>query len=99
MQRTFPVLWNRWQREGKALEAAGCPKRVPWEFVAEHRAQCLRNHEQTPERLAERGGLGVAEMVYIVRDEHWPRGGQVMTELEALPELRRLLEAWEAARR
>ena len=95
-ERTFPVLWDRWDREGKALEVADCPQRVPWDFVAEHRQQCLNNHDQTPERLAERGGLGVAEMVYVVRDERWPRLNQMMTEMEALPELRRLLREWKA---
>ncbi len=39
---------------------------VPWEFMAPHEAQARKNHGQTLERLAERGGLGCAEAWVIV---------------------------------
>jgi len=95
-ERLFPVLWHEFEREGKALKAAGCPKSVPWGFVAEHEEQCQKNHDQSAARLAERGGLGVNEMVYVLRDEHWPRLDRMLSELDALPELKRRLAEWQA---
>ena len=38
------------------------PRRVPWEFVEPAREQAMRNHDQTLERLAERGGLAPGEL-------------------------------------
>jgi hypothetical protein len=38
------------------------PRDVPWEFVETFRAQAEDNHNQTLERLNERGGLGPDEM-------------------------------------
>ena len=39
---------------------------VPWEFMAPHEAQARKNHGQTLEGLAERGGLGCAEAWVII---------------------------------
>ena len=39
---------------------------VPWEFMAPHEAQARKNHGQTLEGLASRGGLGCAEAWVIV---------------------------------
>lgn len=38
------------------------PRSVPWSFVEKFRQQALVNHDQTLERLAERGGLSPEEM-------------------------------------
>jgi len=38
------------------------PTSVPWSFIEPGRAQAKRNHDQTLERLAERGGLAPGEM-------------------------------------
>jgi hypothetical protein len=47
---------------------------VPWSLVEPHRAQALRNHSQSLETLASRGGLGLAELYYVLRDSEisWP---------------------------
>jgi hypothetical protein len=47
----FPVLFN-----GRD-DHPECPRSVPWAFIEPGRAQALSNHDQTLERLAERGGL------------------------------------------
>lgn len=39
---------------------------VPWEFMAPHESQARKNHGQTLEGLAKRGGLGCAEAWVIV---------------------------------
>lgn len=67
-EKRFPVLAST-HRERAALEALGCPRSVPWSFVAPHEAQALENHEQTLERLAQRGGLSPSELVAVVRGE------------------------------
>ncbi len=67
----FPVLWQGDRSRVARLRELGCPKSVPWEFVARHHEWCLRNHDQTPERLAERGGLSPCEMVAVVEHRRW----------------------------
>jgi hypothetical protein len=64
--RMFPVLWQGGRDYIAKLKALACPRSVPWEFVVEHAGGCMRNHSQTPERLAERGGLAPAEIVAVI---------------------------------
>ena len=42
---------------------------VPYELVMEHNAQAFANHMQNVDRLAERGGLSVEELYYVLNDE------------------------------
>ncbi len=65
---TFPVLWQGDRRYILRLRELHCPVAVPWDFVAAHAAQCIKNHDQSPTRLAERGGLGPSEMIAVVED-------------------------------
>jgi len=53
----------------------GCPESIPWEVVAPHEQQAIRNHCQSLEGLNQRGGLSLAELYYVLRDEDWPRSG------------------------
>jgi len=39
---------------------------VPWSFVAPHERQAIKNHDQTLNTLAERGGLGLCELLAVV---------------------------------
>jgi hypothetical protein len=57
--RRFPVL-N--QQHCRPRERLAMPRDVPWAFAESFRAQAERNHGQTLERLAERGGLSPQEM-------------------------------------
>lgn len=63
--KTFPVLWQGSSKYHETLRSLGCPKEVPWDFIEVRRTACLRNHDQTPERLAERGGLAPQELVAL----------------------------------
>jgi hypothetical protein len=45
---------------------------VPWWVMAPHEAQSQRNHEQSLERIAERGGFSPAEAWFVVRGLTWP---------------------------
>lgn len=49
-------------------------KALPWAAMRPHEEQAQRNHSQTLNRLASRGGLGIEEAYHILRDEPWPRG-------------------------
>lgn len=48
-----------------------CPRSVPWELVAAHAKQAKLNHDQTLERLAERGGLDPRELWCVVHGKPW----------------------------
>lgn len=44
---------------------------VAWDLVAKHEEQAMRNHYQTLERLAERGGLSLSELAAVLEDRRW----------------------------
>lgn len=44
----------------------GIFRQVPWRLLAPHYEWAERNHQQTLQRLAERGGLSLCEMVAII---------------------------------
>lgn len=47
---------------------------IPWEILAPHARQAMANHDQTLERLAERGGLDPYEAICILEDRKIVRG-------------------------
>lgn len=66
---------------------------VPWALLAPHEAQAQRNHGQTLERLAERGGLGADEMVAILEDRPWS-SVRLLSMEQALTKLLELVKRW-----
>ena len=46
-------------------------KAIPWASLAPHEKQAKSNHSQTLNRLAQRGGLNIAEAVAILEDRPW----------------------------
>jgi len=44
---------------------------IPFDMLVPHEAQAMRNHGQTLERLAQRGGLGTSEAVDILEGRRW----------------------------
>jgi hypothetical protein len=58
--KRFPVITGQ-SRLPQAIRARW-PRSVPWTFVEPHRAQIQSNHDQTLERLAQRGGLAPDEL-------------------------------------
>lgn len=61
---------------------------VPWSLIAPHERQAQKNHDQTLERLAERGGLDPSEMVAVIEDRPWHQ----MDEVNAINRLAEFLE-------
>jgi len=59
--KRFPILGDG--RERLRVGDADPPLRsLPWESVEPYRESCLAIHDQTLERLAERGGLSIEEL-------------------------------------
>lgn len=67
---------------------------VPFEFIAQHEKQAQRNHGQSLERLAQRGGLAASEALDIV--EGRPLGSSRPCLLNE-HYLINLVRAWRAA--
>ena len=42
---------------------------IPWHLLARHEDQAMKNHDQTLEELASRGGLDVQEAIQVMRDQ------------------------------
>jgi hypothetical protein len=47
---------------------------IPWRFIEPHGRQVKRNHYQTLEQLAERGGLSHGEIYMVMTDQDWKTG-------------------------
>ena len=96
--RRFPVLLDYYERRA----FPDCPHDVPWDMLAAHEKQALRNHDQDLETLARRGGLGPSEMVCILRDAHFLTVCDGVNrisdekERECIDELKRRIAEWEA---
>lgn len=57
---------------------------IRWSAIAGHERQAMRNHGQTLERLAERGGLAACEAVAIIEDRKWHRMDKQAAEYRLL---------------
>lgn len=86
----FPVLITHHERD--VLTFLNCPVSVPWAFVAPHSRRAFLNHNQSLERLAQRGGLGPDESVAVIEDRQWSR----MTMSTAVLALNQILQRWQA---
>lgn len=89
-ERQFPVL----------RPPPGAPRFLPWAFLEPHEAQARANHRgQDLIRLAGRGGLGVAEILKVVRGERWTVVDMetARDEVADVNLLLALVEAWRTA--
>lgn len=69
--RGFPVMWPYNQERIRLYTLYNCPRYVPWGLLRLHEAQCMKNHLQTVNVLAERGGLDVSELAAVLDDLPW----------------------------
>lgn len=77
-ERLFPIMALSYRaaddvRELRRAGATAVVIALPWDVIAPHAAQAQRNHGQTLERLAERGGLGPDEAVAVLENRPWRR--------------------------
>jgi hypothetical protein len=64
--KTFPILQSCVRRCRE--QHFQSPVVVSFDLVKRHEAQALKNHGQTVERLAERGGLSWLELLMVLTD-------------------------------
>lgn len=97
-ERMFPVLWQGSREVHRQLAESGCPREVPWAFIDAHRDACLRYHSQSPEQLAERGGLAPAEILVVIADKSFTnderRAMWRMPTEEAVCQLKDAIAQW-----
>lgn len=67
---------------------------IPFAMIQPHEAQALRNHGQTLERLAQRGGLAASEAVAIMKGLRW---SAVKTGVPTEHYLINMVRDWRAA--
>lgn len=85
-RRQYPVLGTLGARQQEY---------IPWDVLAPHEARAIRNHCQTLERLAERGGLAWSEIVCILLDKPWKYAQNIPTDV-ARNAVLKYVAAWEA---
>jgi hypothetical protein len=86
MIRMFPVLWQGSTKHMRELELIDCPRMVPWSLVEPHERQAKRNHDQSLETLASRGGLCPLELCAVLADKPYRdvRGMPIETAVHLL---------------
>lgn len=67
---------------------------IPFEMIAPHEARAQRNHGQSLNRLAERGGLSASEAICILVDLRW---GTIKNCIESEQHLINLVRKWRTA--
>ena len=70
------------------------PGQIPWKLILRHEPQALRNHSQTIERLAERGGLGWGEAHAVLKG--YRMRTPYMNQAVARAEVEAMVAEWES---
>ena len=68
--KLFKVLYGSESREMRK-RYGDLPDYVPWDLVVPHEKQAIRNHDQTLEKLNERGGLDPRELYAVCHSMSW----------------------------
>lgn len=68
---TFPVLNSGGQS-------------IHWDAIEPHREQAQKNHYQSLEQLAERGGMTWRELYYVLTDTRLPRATHEQVDYKGL---------------
>ncbi len=87
MRDTMPVLMS--VRFGRYLSRK---PEIPWAMISPHEARAHKNHSQSLEELARRGGLGALEALWILDEAGWDSSR--MEEHVAMVELERRIGDW-----
>jgi hypothetical protein len=78
MRETMPImgLSYRYAEDIRELRKGGFPfivSQIPWALIAPHERQAQRNHSQSLETLASRGGLSACEALAVIEDRSYRR--------------------------
>jgi len=64
-ERQFPIMISHRGTKGP------CPNSIPWVAIAPFEAQAKINHQQSIEKLADRGGLSPIEAYFVMTGRNW----------------------------
>lgn len=67
--KLFPIITSNHKKEY-----------IPYEIIKSHENQAIKNHGQTLERLAQRGGLSWSEAYAVLIDSDFPHGKDYISE-------------------
>jgi hypothetical protein len=70
--KQFPIM------VGYQGTAGPCPSSIPWDAIAPYEGHALENHQQSLERLAQRGGLDPIEAYMVMTGRRWK--GETFTQ-------------------
>lgn len=62
------------RKQFPVLDGGGA--KIDWQLVADHGSQAEKNHSQTVERLAQRGGLSWCELYAVLHNKRWEKMDQ-----------------------
>lgn len=97
--KLFPIMYvtsHRAREEIEQLRDALCVSVViglPWPMMMSHERQAQKNHSQTIQRLAERGGLAPCEACAVLEDRDW----HSMSRAASHERLKKLFQEYVAA--
>jgi len=79
-QRMFPILfsYHRIDDVFRVIRQHGSTSicvQIPWAMLEPHEDQAIKNHSQSLNRLAERGGLSTHEALAVLEDRPWRNMG------------------------
>ena len=87
MRDVMPVLMSIRSKRYLSREPA-----IPWAMISPYETQAHKNHSQSLEELARRGGLGALEALWILDEAGWDSSR--MEEHVAMVELERRIDDW-----
>jgi hypothetical protein len=94
-QKTMPIMvgnaLNVAERNGQPVSVV---RSIPWGVIAHAEQQALRNHQQSLDRLRERGGIDAIEAIYLISGQTYT-GSAPVTEAQAHAVLRVMVEHFE----
>lgn len=68
------------ERETRPIMGGVLLKAIPWALISSHEDQARRNHGQTLDDLARRGGLSPSEALAIIQNLSWPHFDEPLAE-------------------
>lgn len=99
-----PKIYKVWQEAGGGMSERKFPvigtnpqEYIPWGILAPHEKWALRNHAQTLEQLAKRGGLDWNEIISILEDKPW-RSTPLLPPEKAKKIVLEYVSAWEVGK-
>lgn len=72
--KSFPLMDSKGKPSGN----------IPWEIIASHEEQAIKNHYQTLDVLAKRGGLSFEEALAVLEDRAFEKDSMADVKLNKI---------------